>query len=108
MDDDFNISDTMAAVFDFVGKIGVPLSRGQLNEKERDSILDVLKRLDAVLGVMSFEEETLSEEAQRLLGDRKAARRAGDWKTSDEIRNRLLAMGIEVSDTASGVAWRLK
>ncbi|HET6462124.1 MAG TPA: cysteine--tRNA ligase [Syntrophales bacterium] len=108
MDDDFNISDTMAALFDFVGKIGVPLSGGQLNEKERDSVLELLKKLDSVLGVMSFEEETLSEEALRLLDDREAARRAGDWKTSDEIRKRLLTMGIEVSDTAGGVTWRLK
>jgi cysteinyl-tRNA synthetase len=108
MDDDFNISDTMASLFEFVGKVSIPLSLGQLSERERDNVLDVLKRIDDVLGVMNFEEETLSEDALRLLEERTRARRTGDWKASDEIRKKLLGMGIEISDTAHGVTWRLK
>jgi cysteinyl-tRNA synthetase len=108
MDDDFNISDTMASLFEFVGKVSIPLSLGQLSERERDNVLDVLKRIDDVLGVMNFEEETLSEDAIRLLEERARARRIGDWKASDEIRKKLLGMGIDISDTAHGVTWRLK
>jgi cysteinyl-tRNA synthetase len=108
MDDDFNISDTMASLFEFVGKVSIPLSLGQLSERERDNVLDVLKRIDDVLGVMNFEEETLSEDALRLLEERERARRIGDWKASDEIRKKLLGMGIEISDSAHGVTWRLK
>jgi cysteinyl-tRNA synthetase len=108
MDDDFNISDTMASLFEFVGKVTIPLSLGQLSERERDNVLDVLKRIDDVLGVMNFEEETLSEDALRLLEERARARRIGDWKASDEIRKKLLGMGIEISDSAHGVTWRLK
>jgi cysteinyl-tRNA synthetase len=108
MDDDFNISDTMASLFEFVGKVSIPLSLGQLSERERDNVLDVLKRIDDVLGVMNFEEETLNDDALRLLEERAHARRIGDWKTSDDIRKKLLGMGIEISDTAHGVTWRLK
>ena len=43
-----------------------------------------------------------------VLEEREALRRMGDWKTSDEIRKKLLDMGIEISDTAHGVTWRLK
>ena len=108
MDDDFNISDTMASLFEFVGKVSIPLSLGQLSERERDNVLDILMRIDEVLGVMNFEEETLNQDALRLLEEREASRKRGDWKASDEIRKKLLGMGIEISDTVRGVTWRLK
>ena len=88
MDDDFNISDTIASLFEFVGKVSIPVSLGQLSDRERDNVLDVLTRINEVLGVMNFEEETLSEEALRLLEEREALRKKGDWKASDEIRKR--------------------
>jgi cysteinyl-tRNA synthetase len=50
----------------------------------------------------------LSEDALRLVEEREASRKRGDWKASDEIRKKLLGMGIEISDTAHGVTWRLK
>jgi cysteinyl-tRNA synthetase len=57
---------------------------------------------------MNFTEETLSEEVLLLLEERKVLRNACDWKASDEIREKLLDLGIEVSDTAQGMTWRLK
>jgi cysteinyl-tRNA synthetase len=108
MDDDFNISGALASLFEFVGKISSSVSQGQLSEKERDNVLDVMKNIDTVLGVMNFKEETLSEEALLLLEERKVLRKAGNWKSSDEIREKLLDLGIEVSDTAQGMTWRLK
>ena len=108
LDDDFNISGALASLFEFVGQISVPVSQGLLNEKERDDVLDLMKKIDSVLGVINFKEETLSEEALQLLEERKHLRKAGNWKASDEIRKKLLDMGIEVSDTASGMMWRMK
>jgi cysteinyl-tRNA synthetase len=66
-----------------------------------------MKKMDDVLGVMSFEEELIGEEVWKLLQEREALRRAGHWKASDDIRDRLLTMGIEVSDTPEGMVWRL-
>jgi cysteinyl-tRNA synthetase len=108
MDDDFNISDAMASLFEFVRKVSAPLSLGHLSERERDTVLEVLTRIDEVLGVMSFKEESLSEDALCLLEEREKSRERGDWKASDEIRKKLLEMGIEISDTVGGVTWRLK
>jgi cysteinyl-tRNA synthetase len=108
LDDDFNISSALASLFEFVRQISVPLSRGLLNEKERGDVLDIMTKMDSVLGVINFKEEALSEEALRLLQERKDLRKAGNWRASDEIRKKLLDMGIEVSDTASGMMWRVK
>lgn len=108
MDDDFNISGALAALFELVSKVGPPLSAGLFSRQERDRILDHLKGLDAVLGIMNFEEETIGDEARRLLEERQALRKQGQWEEADGIRQRLLEMGVEISDTPGGVIWRLK
>jgi cysteinyl-tRNA synthetase len=108
MDDDLNISGGLASLFEFVRSISVPLSSGQLTERERDQVLDIMEKIDAVLGVMNFAEEAIGEEALRLLKEREALRKQGNWNASDNIRKSLLDMGIEISDTPEGMTWRLK
>jgi cysteinyl-tRNA synthetase len=38
---------------------------------------------------------------------RASARAAGDYASSDRIRDRLAAAGVEVRDTPAGVEWDL-
>lgn len=101
MDDDFNISGGLAAVFEFMRKMSVPLSRGQLSVKQRDQIIEMMRKIDMVLGVMNFSEVVMNNEALQLIETRKALRKQGHWDASDRIRRRLLEMGIEVSDSPS-------
>lgn len=108
LDDDLNISGALASLFEFVKKISLPLSRSRLNARERDDVLAMMKKMDGVLGVMDFREEVFSEEVLKLLRERESLRRAGQWQASDELRGRLLSMGVEVSDTPEGMVWRLK
>ncbi|MBN2517141.1 MAG: cysteine--tRNA ligase [Deltaproteobacteria bacterium] len=106
MDDDFNISNALAAVFEFVKKINGPLSEGRLNRIERDKILETMTRLNSVVGIMDFEEEQLSEKAQELLDKRNAAREARNWADSDRLREELRMLGIIVLDTPEGTIWK--
>jgi cysteinyl-tRNA synthetase len=46
-------------------------------------------------------QEEISSEAQVLIEKRNEARKNKDWKTSDEIREKLKSMGIIVKDTKS-------
>ncbi|MEA3486723.1 MAG: DALR domain-containing protein, partial [Thermodesulfobacteriota bacterium] len=108
MDDDFNISEALACVFEFVRKTNISLTRKQLNMKQRDMILDTMKGINSILRIMNFEEETLSGDASRLMEERKKARTAGDWKKSDHLREELSAMGIIIHDTPEGMVWTLK
>lgn len=39
---------------------------------------------------------------------RATARAEKDWATADEVRDRLAAAGIEVTDTADGPQWQVK
>lgn len=40
-----------------------------------------------------------------VLEERKAAKAAKDWATSDKIRDNLKALGIAVKDTKDGAEW---
>jgi cysteinyl-tRNA synthetase len=43
-----------------------------------------------------------SPEVLALVEEREAARACRDWSTSDELRDRIAALGWQVRDTASG------
>ncbi|MBT8490329.1 MAG: cysteine--tRNA ligase [Deltaproteobacteria bacterium] len=108
MDDDFNVSSALASIHEFVKKVNVPLSKRELNTRERNNILEKLKEIDSVLGIMNFEEETISRQAQELLKKRNEARTTGDWKESDRLRQELSEMGVIVLDTPEGTIWKMK
>ena len=48
----------------------------------------------------------ISDEASALAAERDAARAAKDWARADELRDRLIALGYVVEDTASGTQLR--
>jgi cysteinyl-tRNA synthetase len=108
MDDDLNISVATAVLFEFVRKMNIPLTQGLLSEKERERVLEALRKTDSVLGVIKFEEERLSEDSYRLIQEREALRREARWAEADRIRKLLLERGVEISDTPDGVVWRLR
>jgi len=67
-----------------------------------------MNRINSVLRVMDFEEKTLSEDATRLMEERKRARAAGAWKESDRLRQELAALGVLVHDTPGGTTWTIQ
>jgi len=106
LDDDLNVSGALAALFAFVKKVGVPLAAGRLTERERDKVLEVMRKLDSVLAVMDFREETIDDNTWCLLTERQRLRQAGQWTKADEIRAQLWEEGIEVLDMPGGSTWR--
>ena len=63
---------------------------------------------DQVLGLeLSRSEEVreLSPELKSMLSEREAARSAKNWALSDELRIKLEAAGLEISDSAAGQSW---
>ena len=49
----------------------------------------------------------IRDEVESLLARRSIARHAKDWGAADEIRDRLVEMGVDVKDTPDGVEWSL-
>jgi cysteinyl-tRNA synthetase len=106
MDDDLNIAKALAALFEFIRKINKRMDGAGLAEEDRRKVLEALKAVDAVLGVMILEPGEQDKDVETLVMQREAARRQKDWVTADRIRDQLKKKGIELTDTKEGTLWR--
>jgi len=106
MDDDFSAAPALAALFEFTREINKIMDRQGLSPGDKQKVEDVLKGIDAVLGVMDLELPKPEEQVQDLIEKREAARRDKDWERADRIRQELREMGIELIDTRDGTVWR--
>ena len=74
----------------------------------RSSLRRMVLRLGELAAVGARDPRTLvGPYVEALLHLRRKARAAGDYASSDEIRDRLAAAGVEVRDTPAGAEWIL-
>lgn len=114
MNDDFNTPVLVAHLFDAVRVINSAVAK---EEKMTQADIDALKQLmqDFVFDVLGLIDESstsgntevVSGLMDLIIDIRQQARENKDWTTSDLIRDRLKAAGVEVKDTKDGVEWRI-
>lgn len=106
MDDDFNTADAITAIFDFVKFLNTNTDENS-SKAYLTRLHDSLWRLADVLGlILDREEENLDDEIEELIQERQDARKNKDFAKADEIRDKLLSMGIVLEDTREGVKWK--
>jgi len=108
LDDDLNLPDGIAIIFDLLRDGNRLLDLGQAGGAGCRAALEVLRAVDSRLGVIERRaevEDQLSEVEAQLLESRAQARRDRDFARSDELRDQLLEMGIQVEDTKDGSRW---
>lgn len=106
MDDDFNTADAITAIFDFVKFLNTNTDENS-SKAYLTGLHDSLWRLADILGlILDREEENLDDEIEELIQERQDARKNKDFAKADEIRDKLLAMGIVLEDTREGVKWK--
>lgn len=106
MEEDFNTADAISSIFDLVKYVNT-----NTDEKSSVEYLEKLKNfivsLADICGLkVEKEEENLEHEIEQLIQARQEARKAKDFKRSDEIRDELAALGIVLEDTREGVKWK--
>jgi cysteinyl-tRNA synthetase len=113
MDDNFNTPKALAAVYDFVRDLNKFLSK---NEKVPREVLENAKEflkstLTDVLGIEVFSSQSggSSKESflmQILINLRNEAKKNKDYKTADEIRDKLKEAGIILEDSKDGTTYK--
>lgn len=106
MDDDFNTSDAISAIFEMV-KLANTKVTSDTSKETIQYVRDKITLLLDILGIeVQKEEKLLDEDIEQLIEDRQTARKNKDFAKADEIRNLLLDKGIILEDTREGVKWK--
>ncbi len=125
MEDDMNTAGALGYVFTLIrlaGRIGEEKA-WRKSEGGRDAwlrILEDMKKWGEVMGIFTREPKEFLEElklcmlerkgidvakVEELVAARQDARKNKDFSRSDEIRDELIELGIEVKDTPQGAVW---
>ncbi|MEE8142053.1 MAG: cysteine--tRNA ligase [Planctomycetota bacterium] len=105
LSDDLNISGALGTLFETVRT----LNRETPRASEAIQVLAWMRALDEVLGVIFPEQARpvdLAPEEKQWIAERERVRAAGDFTRADQLRDQLLARGIEVKDTPQGTEWK--
>lgn len=109
MDDDFNTSGALAALFELVRTINQARADGASGE-QLEKAQSVLRELTGVLGLKLEEKAAGGGEAapfvDLLVELRGEMRRQKLWALADQIRDRLAALGVTIEDSKEGSTWR--
>ena len=114
--DDLNTPIALSNIFDAVRIINTAKDRKlTLDSSDWQALVDLFDNV--VFGVLGLRDEeseggkatkTIDGLMQMVLEQRKAAKAAKDWATSDRIRDELKAIGIQIKDTKEGTEWTLE
>jgi cysteinyl-tRNA synthetase len=111
MADDFNTPIALSVLFDLVREIY------RLRQDHREDVIEylsLLKYLGHILGLLQRNPEAFlcqgqqdKDTIERLVQERVLARQNKDFSLADQIRAKLLAMGVVIEDGDGGTRWRL-
>ncbi len=109
MDEDFNTPIAFSVIFDLARDINRESSNG-LNVA---SAQDLLSELVKVLGITletdnSKSDGDIAPYLDLLLEVREGLRNKKQFELSDQIRDRLVELGVSIEDTSAGARWKLE
>lgn len=105
MDDDLNTADAISVIFDLVKLANTTAKEGATKAYAKE-IREEIEELGSILGlILKVKEETLDADIEKLIEERQQARKEKNFARADEIRDELLAKGIQLKDTREGVKW---
>lgn len=106
MDDDFNTADAVSAIFELV-KLANSTANEESTRAYAELLAGTIEKLSDVLGIITERKaEMLDSEVEELIAARQQARKEKNFALADEIRQKLLDMGIVLEDTREGVKWK--
>ena len=109
LDDDFNTADAETQIYEIVRVINQNVNENSSIEFLNASLL-IVSTLLSILGIdltkASENSEVDTDLIEKMINERTDAKKQKDFAKADEIRKKLLDMGIELEDTRQGVKWK--
>jgi len=102
LDDDLNISAALGFSFEIIRETNRAMDRNELDAASAKAWLDWWKRVNNVLDLETEAEVVIPAEVAQVAKERENARREKNWRKSDELRDRIAALGWDVRDTNDG------
>ena len=106
MDNDLNISEALSYVFNLMKETNICLDKKVLDPKSLTEIIELFENVDSILGVLKEGPLEVSAQIKDLINKREQARKKGDFKLADQIRNKIFSLGIIIEDSKEGVRCR--
>src|SRR5437867_1168297 len=102
LDDDLNISAALGFLFESIRETNRAMDQNEMDAATANAWLDWWKRINTVLDLEPETEVGVPAEVAQLAKDRENARREKNWKRSNQLRERISALGWEVRDSKDG------
>ena len=115
MDDDLNISEALAEIFNFINEVNKSINA--INFRQASKIRKFILKIDGVLGfiekiyddyLVKLGNKIKDTGVSELLKKREEARGSGDYRESDILRDKIQSLGFLLEDTKSGSVLKLK
>jgi cysteinyl-tRNA synthetase len=111
---DLNTAGALGAIFELVRSLNSAIDSGEFGRGDLPAIREAFALFDGVLGVLVLRRSEENqppvplEEIDRLIEERRAARRRRDFAAADRIRDELATRGVLLEDSAGGTRWKRK
>jgi cysteinyl-tRNA synthetase len=106
INDDLNMPNALAAVFELVKETNKVVDEGKVSEKNLKEVYDQMMEFDKILGILEVKKETLPKEIMDLIVKREGRRKRGDFEGADSLRRQISEKGYLVEDTPEGPRWK--
>ena len=114
MNDDLNTPNAIAAIYDFVKQANIIIASGNYDKQNVEKIIRYFKRVNKVFKCFDFLNDNVKtnnkeEQVKQLIEKRNEFRKNKDYKSADEIKQQILALGAEIFDNKDGTtSYKLK
>jgi len=108
MDDDFNIPNALASLFDGVRIINTAIDSENISTQTLGSAKELLSLAKDTLGIVPTKWIAIPSDVQYLVNQRELARKQKDFSSADDFREKIIKMGYAVDDTPYGTLAKKK
>jgi cysteinyl-tRNA synthetase len=113
IEQDLNTPGALGVLFELIRALNFAIDAGEVGEADVPTIREAFDHVDRILGVIALRraEDTRAvpstDEVERMIAARAAARGRRDFAEADRIRQDLAARGIILEDSATGTRWKV-